>query len=126
MAITITHIGKTNPTDSSLPMLYYPKAIKSGEIDLDELSEQIAYGSTLTQADCYAVIISLVATVSKELGAGKIVRLGQLGAFQVSVKGTASSSPQAVVPKNVKSASILFRPGKRFKAMLKELTFIKK
>lgn len=126
MAITITHIGKTNPTDSSLPMLYYPKAIKSGEIDLDELSEQIAYGSTLTQADCYAVIISLVATVSKELGAGKIVRLGQLGAFQVSVKGTSSSSPQAVVPKNVKSASILFRPGKKFKAMLKELTFVKK
>lgn len=126
MAITITQIGKTNPTNSSLPMLYYPKAIKSGEIDLEELSEQIAYGSSLTQADCYAVIISLVATVSKELGAGKIVRLGQLGAFQISVKGTASATPQTVTPKSVKSASIIFRPGKKFKVMLKELTFIKK
>lgn len=126
MAITITHIGKTNPKDSSLPLLYYPRAIKSGEIDLEKLSEQIAYGSSLTQADCYAVIISLVATVSHELSDGKIVHLGQLGAFQISVKGTASPTPQTVSPKSVTSASILFRPGKKFKAMLKDLTFIKK
>ena len=126
MSITITHIGKTNPTDTSLPMLYYPRAIKSGEIDLEKLSEQIAYGSSLAQADCYAVIISLVATVSQELSDGKIVRLGQLGAFQISVKGTASPTPQTVTSKSVTSASILFRPGKKFKAMLKDLTFIKK
>ncbi len=126
MAITITAIGKTNPTNPSAPMLYYPKVTKSGEIDLEQLSEQIAYASSLTQADCYAVIISLVATVSKELAEGKIVRLGHLGAFQISVKGTASATPEAVAPKNVKSASMTFRPGKKFKAMLQELKFIKK
>ncbi len=126
MPITITPIGKTNPNNSTAPMLYYPKATKTGEIDLEALSDQIAYGSSLTQADCYAVIISLVAIVSKELEEGKIVRLGQLGAFQISVKGTPSPTPEAVAPKNVKSASILFRPGKKFKVMLKELRFVKK
>ncbi len=126
MAITITPIGKTNPVNPNAPMLYYPKATKTGEIDLEELSEQIAYGSSLTQADCYAVIISLVTIVSRELDAGKIVRLGHLGAFQISVKGTGSSTPEAVSPKNVRSASMIFRPGKKFKAMLKNLQFIRK
>ncbi len=126
MAIIITPIGKTNPANHSASMLYYPKVTKTGEVDLEELSEQIAYGSSLTQSDCYAVIISLVATVSKELDAGKIVRLGHLGAFQISVKGTASATPEAVSPKKGKSASVIFRPGKKFQAMLKDLKFIRK
>lgn len=126
MAITIIPIGKTNPTNAAAPMLYYPKVTKSGEIDLEAISEQIAYSSSLTQADCYAVIISLVATVSRELDAGKIVRLGNLGSFQISVKGTASETPEAVGPKNVKRASVIFRSGKRFKAMLHDLKFVRK
>ena len=126
MAITITSIGKTNPSNPSAAMQYYPKVTKNGEIDLEEISEQIAYSSSLTQADCYAVIISMVATVSRELEAGKIVRLGHLGAFQISVKGTASETPEAITPKNVKSASVIFRPGKKFKAMLKDLKYVRK
>lgn len=126
MAITITSIGKTNPSNPTAPMLYYPKVTKNGEIDLEEISEQIAYSSSLTQADCYAVIISMVSTISRELDTGKIVRLGHLGAFQISVKGTASETPESVSPKNVKSASVIFRPGKRFKAMLKGLKFVRK
>lgn len=126
MPITITPIGKTSPTNPDAAMLYYPKVTKTGEIDLEELSEQIAYSSSLTQADCYAVVISLVATVSRELAAGKIVRLGHLGAFQISVKGTASATPEAVSPQNVKSASVIFRPGKKFKSMLAHLQFVRK
>lgn len=126
MAITITSIGKTNPLNPVVPMLYYPKVTKTGEIDLDEISEKIAYSSSLTQADCYAVIISMVTAVVQELENGKIVRLGNFGAFQISVKGTASETPEAVAPKNVKSASVIFRPGKKFKAMLKRLKFVKK
>ena len=126
MAITITPIGKTNPTNPSAPMLYYPKVTKTGEIDLEELSELISDSSSLTQSDCYAVIISLVGAVSRELDAGRIVRLGQLGAFQISVKGTGSLTPEAVSAKNVRSASVIFRPGKKFKVMLKGLRFIRK
>ncbi len=35
MAITISAIGKTNPTNPSVPMLYYPKVNKIGEADLE-------------------------------------------------------------------------------------------
>ena len=126
MAITITPIGKTSPSNPNAPMLYYPKVTKTGEVDLEALSEQIAFSSSLTHADCYAVIISLVHAVSQELEAGKIVRLGHLGAFQISVKGTGSATPEEVSPKNVQSASVIFRSGKKFKTMLKGLQFIRK
>jgi predicted histone-like DNA-binding protein len=126
MAITIIPIGKTNPTNPTQPMLFYPKVIKNGETDLDEISEKIAYESSLTQADCYAVIISLVHMISKELDEGKIVRLGPLGSFQISVKSKGSDLAEDVSSKNVQSASILFRPGKKFKEMLLNLKFVRK
>jgi hypothetical protein len=52
--------------------------------------------------------------------------LGHLGAFQISVKGTASETPEAVSAKNVTSASVIFRSGKKFKTMLANLKFVRK
>jgi hypothetical protein len=48
-----------------------------------------------------------------------------MGSFQISVKGSASPTPEGITAKNVGSASIVFRPGVRFKKMLKNLTFYK-
>lgn len=126
MAVSITPIGKKSPTNPELPMLYYPKVTKTGEIELDELAAVAAYNTTVTQTDCYAVIISLVDVICQSLEEGKIVRVGHLGSFQISVKGTPSTLPIEVSPKNVKSSSVIFRPGKKFKTMLGKLKFIRK
>jgi predicted histone-like DNA-binding protein len=126
MAIFFTASGKTNPNQKQAPMLYYPRAVQSEEIDLDELSQQISFSTTLTETDCQAVIYSLVNTVSQALEQGKIVRLGHLGTFQISIKGTPSENPEDVIAAKIESASIIYRPGKRFKTMLKNLKFAKK
>ncbi|MFM2212760.1 MAG: hypothetical protein RL427_23 [Bacteroidota bacterium] len=125
MAIKIKAVRKTNPNDATLPMRYYPRVVKSGEIDLEMLSEQICQSTTVTEADCQAVIFALVAKVSLALEQGQIVRLGPLGAFQVSVKGTASEFPIEVTPKTIKSVSLIYRPSPRFKKMLAHLKFVK-
>lgn len=126
MAILFTAVGITNPVQTDAPMLYYPRAIQTDEIDLETLSEHISQSTTLTEADCQAVIYALVHNISKELQQGKIVRLGHLGSFQISIKGTPSPTPGEVNSKNIESASIIYRPGKRFKDMLKKLEFIRK
>ena len=126
MAIPFTASGKTNPNDASAPMKYYPRACNYGEIDLEELAEQVSFSCSATPADCYLVIMSLVEEVSNSLEQGKIVRLGQLGSFQVSIKGSSSDTPEYVRPQNVTSSSILFRPGKKLKTMLKRLVFVPK
>ncbi len=87
------------------------------------LTEKISRSTTLTEADCHAVILSLVHTVSEALEEGNIVRIEHLGTFQISVKGMASTTPDLVKATNVTSASIVFRPGKRFKKMLQKLIF---
>lgn len=126
MAILFTATGKTNPTETTAPMLYYPRAIHHNEIDLESLCEQISQSTTLTEADCQAVVYALVHSISQELGQGKIVRLGHLGSFQISLKGTSGPTPDEVHAKNITSASITYRPGKRFKTMLKKLEYLKK
>lgn len=126
MAVSFTAAGKTNPNNKQEPQCYYPRAIQTGEIDLDELSRQISFGTTVTETDCQAVIYSLVNIVSRALEQGKIVWLGHLGTFQISVKGTGSAAAEEVTAKKIESASIIYRPGKRFKTLLKKLTFSKK
>ena len=123
MAITIKPVGKIKPLEPQAPMTYYPRAVQTGVVDLEMLTEKISVSTTLTEADCHAVILSLVHTVSEALEDGNIVRIDYLGTFQISVNGTGSNSPNDVAAKNVTSASIVFRPGKRFKKMLQRLIF---
>jgi len=126
MAITISPIGKTNPSQPNTPITYYPKAIKTGEVDLDRITEEIAQATSLTQADCYAVVISLVKALETHLEKGEIVRLEPLGSFQISVRGTGSPTAEAVSKENVSSANIIFRPGKKLKKLMNNLTFVRK
>lgn len=64
-------------------MLYYPKVTRTGEIELDELAALAAYNTTVTQTDCYAVIISWVDAKCQSLEEGKIVRVGHWVLFKL-------------------------------------------
>ena len=126
MAVPFTAVGKTNPSQPQNPLLYYPRATQSGVVDLEELSERVSNSCSATPSDCYAVIIGLVTEISRSLDQGNIVRLGHLGSFQISVKGTGSAAPHEVSTKNITSASIIYRPGPRLKKLLKNLVYKQK
>jgi predicted histone-like DNA-binding protein len=123
MAVPIIAVANSNPLDSSSSLRYFPRAVQSDVIDLDQLTEQISTSTTLTETDCQAVVYSLVHHISRALQDGNIVRLGHLGSFQVSVKGTSSDTAEEVSTKNISSASIVYRPGPRFKKLLKNLEY---
>ena len=59
MAVKFKAQAKRNPQDVTLPEKYFAAAIADGEVDLDMLAEQIAYECTVTESDCYAVLLSL-------------------------------------------------------------------
>ena len=123
MAVPIIAVANSNPLDSSGSLRYFPRAVQSGIVDLDQLTEQISTSTTLTETDCQAVVFSLVHHISRALQDGNIVRLGHLGSFQISVKGTSSDTAEEVSTKNISSASIVYRPGPRFKKLLKNLEY---
>ena len=125
MAVPFTVTKKNISSLTNHTIVYYPRVTKSGELDLEALSERISSSCSVTESDCYAVVISLVKEIAVALEQGNIVRLGQLGSFQISVQSTGSPTPEEVDKSNIKRSSIIFRPGKKLKTMLKQLVFKK-
>ncbi|WP_247653606.1 hypothetical protein [Flavobacterium sp. CS20] len=63
--------------------------------------------------------------MSDELSQGHIVYLGDLGSFRVSLSSEGFDLEEDVSSNAIKDSKILFRPGKRFRDLLKTLEFKK-
>ena len=118
-------LQKVNPRDLSAPKKHYATAVNSGVIDFEELSEYVSDQSTMSEADCYGVLKALESTIIREMRKGKSIRLGDIGTFQVNVKSEGMDTSEEVTAASIKGAKTIFRPGKRFKRMLKTLEFNK-
>jgi len=92
---------------------------------MEALAEMIAYQSTLTDTDCYAVLRSLEHNIINELKQGRIVKLGSLGNFQVSISSAGRVTPEEVSATDVTKSRILFRPGKKLRYLLGNLNYLK-
>ncbi len=125
MTLKIKSLQRVNPRDLAAPRKYYATAIADGSTDLEELAEMVASQSTVSRADCYAVLIALEDNIVNMLRASKIVRLGNLGSFQISIKSEGKDTSEEVTAAAVKGSRIKFRPGKAFRRMLKTLEFSK-
>ncbi len=125
MAIKFKAQARKNPQDVNLPEKYYAAAIADGEVDMDTLAEQISYQCTVTESDCYAVLLSLERNIIDALKQGRIVKLGRLGNFQVGLSSEGRDTELAVDANAITKTRILFRPGKRLRTLLNELSFRK-
>ncbi|HMR16343.1 HU family DNA-binding protein [Mariniflexile maritimum] len=125
MAIKFKAQARKNPQDVNLPEKYYAAAIADGEVDMDTLAEQISYQCTVTESDCYAVLLSLERNIIDALKQGRIVKLGRLGNFQVGLSSEGRDTELAVDANAITKTRILFRPGKRLRNLLNELIFRK-
>jgi predicted histone-like DNA-binding protein len=114
-----------NPLDLSAPKKFYARPITSGEIDLEELSDDISNASSINLPDVYAVLQSLVRELPKNISAGKIVRLGNLGSFRLGYSSEGSESLEQVSARNIISRKLIFNPGKKIKQQLLTIQFEK-
>ncbi|MGL4518435.1 MAG: HU family DNA-binding protein [Phocaeicola sp.] len=110
--VTYSVNPRKNPADKDLPPLFYAQVQTSGSADIDEMAQEIAYACTLTDADVMAVIRALIRQMTKNLKAGKIVRLENFGSFQFQVSGKGSLTEASYSPANIQKVNIQFRPGK--------------
>jgi len=125
MPIKFKTQSRKNPQDLTAPDKYYAAAVSNGETDMEALAEMIAYQSTLTDTDCYAVLRSLEYNIINELKQGRIVKLGSLGNFQVSISSDGKETPEEVSAIDVTKSRILFRPGKKLRNLLGNLSYQK-
>ena len=125
MSIKFKVLPKKNPQDMTAPDKFYATSVANGETTLESLAEMIAYQCTLTDTDCYAVLRSLERNMLMELSQGRIVKLGHVGTFQVSVSAAGQVHQEDVTATDIKKSRILFRPAKKLKQMLGNLSYQK-
>lgn len=125
MAIKYKVLPRKNPRDLMAPEKFYAAAIADGDVDLDRLAELISYQCTVTASDCYAVLLSLEHNIIGEVGQGRIVKLGRLGNFQVGISSVGKDTESEVSANAITKSRILFRPEKKLRTMLNDLSFRK-
>ena len=125
MPIKFKTQSRKNPQDLTAPEKFYAAAVADGNVDLDRLAELISYQCTVTETDCYAVLMALEHNIIGELKQGRIVKLGRLGNFQVGISSTGSDTAAEVSATAIKKSRILFRPGKKMRTMLDGVSFKK-
>lgn len=104
---------------------FYASAISDGEANLETLTRAIEKVSTVSGADIRAVLYAMVESMDDILADGKIVRLGELGSLRVSFSSEGQETADKVNAKSIKSAKVIFSPGKMIKKMLQTLEYKK-
>ncbi len=123
MSIAFKMVAKQNNIANPPQIKYYPCAVNQGAVNLNSLANEVARRSSLTKADCYAAIISLIEVMSEELAEGRIVNLGDLGSFKLTLQGLPADSPDPLGKDKIKKARIVFKPARPLKKMLAILRY---
>ena len=94
---------------------FHGQAIKTGELTLDKLAKRINNSTTVTQADCRAVLVSMKDHIIEALTEGQVVALDDLGRFQVTLQGKCYNAEtmanEEFSPSSyIKGHKIVFRP----------------
>ena len=114
MPITYAVKKVRNPKNPDVDY-FHGAAIKTGELTMDKLAKRINHSTTVTQADCYAVLKSMQEHITEALTEGQVVVLDALGRFQITLQGkcydaarmsSLDFSPSAMI----KGHRIVFRP----------------
>jgi predicted histone-like DNA-binding protein len=123
MSVRFKMVPKQNNIASPPQTKYYPCAVSSGEVDLERLADTVADRSTLTPADCYAVMVAMSEVIGEELARGKIVKIDRLGTFSLTLKGVGTDQPELLNKNTILGAKILYKPAQHLKKILTNLTY---
>jgi predicted histone-like DNA-binding protein len=123
MAVTFKMVPKKNIMVNPPVVKYYPCAVSQGKVDLEHLAQVVASRTTMSEADCYGVLVSLTKAIGDSLVDGKIVDLDFLGSFTLTLQGTPADTQEELGKSSIKKVNIAYKPSKTLKAKVKETTF---
>ena len=109
--VTYSVSPRINPRDKDAAPKYYGHVQASGDIDLREMSERIQATCTVHKSDVFAVLVALEDVITDALKAGEIVRLGDLGTFQIGISSKGAATEEDYSDTLIKKARINFHPG---------------
>ena len=123
--VTYSVSPRINPRDKDASPKYYGQVQASGDVSIREMATRIQSTCTVTKADVYAVLVALEDVIMEALQSGEIVRLGDLGTFQIGISGKGALSEEDYNESLIEKARINFRPGVGLIGVLSNLNFSK-
>ena len=123
--VTYSVSPRMNPIEKGTPPKYYGHVQARGDVSLREMSERIQQTCTVHKSDVYAVLVALEDVITDALRGGEIVRLGDLGTFQIGISSKGAVTEEDYDESLIKKARINFRPGTALSGILGSLTYKK-
>lgn len=123
--VTYSVVPRKNLLKKDDPPKYYAQAQASGEVNTKEMSQRIEKTCTVTRADVMTVLVALEDTIVEGLQRGEIVRLGDIGTFQIGLRGKGALVEEDYTVSLIKKAKVNFRPGVALTEVLPGLNFAK-
>ena len=123
--VTYSVAPRINPRDKEAPPKYYGRVQANGDVNIREMSERIQQTCTVHKADVQAVLLALEDTITDALKSGEIVRLGDLGTFQIGISSKGAVTEEDYSDSFITKARINFRPGLALAGILTGLSYKK-
>ena len=123
--VTYSVSPRINPREKDEAPKYYAHVQASGDIDVREMAERIQQTCTVHKSDVFAVLVALEDVIIDALKSGEIVRLSDLGTFQIGVSGKGTLTEEEYDSSLIQKARINFRPGIALSGILTNLTYAK-
>jgi predicted histone-like DNA-binding protein len=123
--VTYSVSPRVNPAEKGTPPKFYGHVQARGDVTLREMSERIQQTCTVHKSDVFAVLVALEDVITDALRGGEIVRLGDLGTFQIGISSKGAVTEEDYDESLIKKARINFRPGMALAGILTNLTFTK-
>ena len=123
--VTYSVSPRINPREKDEAPKYYAHVQASGEASIREMAERIQQSCTVHKSDVFAVLVALEDVITDALRGGEIVRLGELGSFQIGISSKGALTEEDYEESMIKKARINFRPGSALVGCLSGLSFQK-
>ena len=124
-SVTYSVAPRINPREKDEAPKYYGRVQANGDINVREMSERIQQSCTVHKTDVQAVLVALEDVIIDALKGGEIVRLGDLGTFQIGISSKGALTEEDYDVSLIKKARINFRPGVALSGILTGLTYKK-
>jgi len=116
---------RVNPQALSDPRKYYAFAKNQGMLSPRQLAKIISRESTVSMMDTMAVLEGLMQVIPDKLIEGKMVSLGAIGSFRVTISSRGAESLDDFKVNLIKGLNLKFRPGEEFRDRLNTVKFKK-
>ena len=122
-SVTYSVAPRINPREKDEAPKYYGRVQANGDINIREMSERIQQACTVHKADVHAVLVALEDVIIDALKNGQIVRMGDLGTFQIGICSKGALTEEEYDVSLIQKARINFRPAIALSGFLTGLTF---